>query len=143
MRLVSCELSGSGSSDTYPFLPACGELLIFGTNQQFAIHTSENPPGTIDVLIKTAGVPIDRYSPEMVEQRRSSDGAKVARFSLPRSISFDGTGSRVRPCSHRADARLPPGENPSRRQPRDWSICQPAQRVRCRPRPLLALLRFC
>jgi hypothetical protein len=38
MRLVSCDLSGSGSSDTYPFLPACGELLIFGTNQQFATH---------------------------------------------------------------------------------------------------------
>ena len=41
-------------------------------------NTSEDPPGTIDILIKTAGVPIDRYSGEMVEElkdiRRPMEG---------------------------------------------------------------------
>jgi NTE family protein len=31
-------------------------------------NTSEDAPGTMDILIKAAGVPIDRYSGEMVEQ---------------------------------------------------------------------------
>jgi NTE family protein len=57
-------------------------IIIFVVNSlstpSTAWNKSENPPGTIDVLIKSAGVPIDRYSGEMVEQLRDID----ARWSL-------------------------------------------------------------
>ncbi len=47
-------------------------IIIFVVNSLSTPSTkwnkSEDPPGTIDILIKTAGVPIDRYSGEMVEQ---------------------------------------------------------------------------
>ncbi len=47
-------------------------IIIFVVNALSTPSTqwnkSEDPPGTIDVLIKAAGVPIDRYSGEMIEQ---------------------------------------------------------------------------
>ena len=47
-------------------------IIIFVVNSLSKPSTkwnkSENPPGSIDILIKAAGVPIDRYSGEMVEQ---------------------------------------------------------------------------
>jgi NTE family protein len=52
-------------------------IIIFVVNSLSAPSTewnkSETPPGTIGVLIKSAGVPIDRYSGEMVEQLRDID----------------------------------------------------------------------
>src|SRR6516165_9246669 len=39
-------------------------------------NKSENPPGTIDILVKSAGVPIDRYSGEMVEQLKDIDARR-------------------------------------------------------------------
>jgi NTE family protein len=52
-------------------------IIIFVVNSLSIPSTkwneSENPPGTIDVLIKSAGVPIDRYSGEMVEQLKDID----------------------------------------------------------------------
>ena len=47
-------------------------IIIFVVNSLSTPSTkwnkSENPPGSIDILIKSAGVPIDRYSGEMVQQ---------------------------------------------------------------------------
>ena len=52
-------------------------IIIFVVNSLSTPSTewnkSEAPPGTVDVLIKSAGVPIDRYSGEMVEQLRDID----------------------------------------------------------------------
>jgi NTE family protein len=52
-------------------------IIIFVVNSLSIPSTEWNksatPPGTVDVLIKSAGVPIDRYSGEMVEQLRDID----------------------------------------------------------------------
>jgi NTE family protein len=61
-------------------------IIIFVVNSLSTPSTkwneSENPPGSIDILIKSAGVPIDRYSGEMVEQLRDID----ARWNTSRQI---------------------------------------------------------
>lgn len=61
-------------------------IIIFVVNSLSTPSTkwneSENPPGSVDVLIKSAGVPIDRYSGEMVEQLRDID----ARWNALRQI---------------------------------------------------------
>jgi NTE family protein len=61
-------------------------IIIFVVNSLSIPSTkwnkSENPPGTIDILIKSAGVPIDRYSGEMVEQLKDID----ARWNMLRQI---------------------------------------------------------
>src|SRR5215471_6729969 len=61
-------------------------IIVFVVNSLSTPSTkwneSENPPGSIDVLIKSAGVPIDRYSGEMVEQLRDID----ARWNTLRQI---------------------------------------------------------
>lgn len=61
-------------------------IIIFVVNSLSIPSTkwnkSENPPGTLSVLIKSAGVPIDRYSGEMVEQLKDID----ARWKLLRQI---------------------------------------------------------
>jgi NTE family protein len=61
-------------------------IIIFVVNSLSTPSTkwneSENPPGSVDVLIKSAGVPIDRYSGEMVEQLRDID----ARWNTLRQI---------------------------------------------------------
>ena len=52
-------------------------IIIFVVNSLSTPSTewnkSEEAPGTVDVLIKSAGVPIDRYSGEMVEQLKDID----------------------------------------------------------------------
>jgi NTE family protein len=53
-------------------------------------NKSENPPGTIDVLVKSAGVPIDRYSGEMVEQLKDID----ARWRTLREIRESGASAQ-------------------------------------------------
>jgi NTE family protein len=53
-------------------------------------NKSENPPGTIDVLVKSAGVPIDRYSGEMVEQLKDID----ARWRTLRQIRESGASAQ-------------------------------------------------
>jgi NTE family protein len=61
-------------------------IIIFVVNSLSIPSTnwnkSENPPGTVDVLVKSAGVPIDRYSGEMVEQLKDID----ARWNTLRQI---------------------------------------------------------
>jgi NTE family protein len=58
-------------------LDGARSIIIFVVNSLSTPSTewnkSETAPGTIDVLIKSAGVPIDRYSGEMVEQLRDID----------------------------------------------------------------------
>jgi NTE family protein len=69
--------------ETYEALHGAGQptpldhirrIIIFVVNSLSTPSTkwnkSENPPGSIDILIKSAGVPIDRYSGELVEQLR-------------------------------------------------------------------------
>jgi NTE family protein len=69
-------------------------IIIFVVNSLSIPSTkwnkSENPPGTIDVLIKSAGVPIDRYSGEMVEQLKDID----ARWRTLRQIRDSGAFSK-------------------------------------------------
>jgi NTE family protein len=66
-------------------------IIIFVVNSLSIPSTkwneSENSPGTIDVLVKSAGVPIDRYSGEMVEQLKDID----ARWRTLRQIRESGT----------------------------------------------------
>jgi NTE family protein len=61
-------------------------IIIFVVNSLSTPSTewnkSENPPGTIDILIKSTGVPIDRYSGEMVEELKDID----ARWNTLRQI---------------------------------------------------------
>jgi len=61
-------------------------IIIFVVNSLSIPSTKwnkfENPPGTVDVLVKSAGVPIDRYSGEMVEQLKDID----ARWNTLRQI---------------------------------------------------------
>jgi len=51
-------------------------------------NKSENSPGTIDVLIKSAGVPIDRYSGEMVEQLKDIDARWRTLRQIRESAAF-------------------------------------------------------
>jgi NTE family protein len=51
-------------------------------------NTSEDPPGTIDILIKAAGVPIDRYSGEMVEQLKDIDARWNGLRQMRNSAAF-------------------------------------------------------
>jgi NTE family protein len=67
-------------------------IIIFVVNSLSIPSTkwnkSENPPGTIDVLIKSAGVPIDRYSGEMVEQLKDIDARWAALRRIRKSAAF-------------------------------------------------------
>jgi len=49
---------------------------------------SEDPPGTIPILIKAAGVPIDRYSDEQIEQLRDIQARWRAMRKVRDSIAF-------------------------------------------------------
>lgn len=51
-------------------------------------NTSEDPPGNIGILIKAAGVPIDRYSGEMVEQLKDIDARWNALRQMRDSVAF-------------------------------------------------------
>ncbi|MBV8361660.1 MAG: patatin-like phospholipase family protein, partial [Deltaproteobacteria bacterium] len=67
-------------------------IIIFVVNSLSIPSTkwnkSENPPGTIDVLIKSAGVPIDRYSGEMVEQLKDIDARWNTLHQIRGSAAF-------------------------------------------------------
>jgi len=51
-------------------------------------NTSENPPGTVAILLKAAGVPIDRYANESVELLRDIDARWTALHTIRDSASF-------------------------------------------------------
>ena len=61
-------------------------IIIFVVNSLSIPSTkwnkSEDPPGTVSILVKAAGVPIDRYSGEMVEELKDID----ARWKVLRRI---------------------------------------------------------
>src|ERR1700751_2340915 len=67
-------------------------IIIFVVNSLSTPSTewnkSETAPGTIDVLIKSAGVPIDRYSGEMVEQLRDIDARWRTLRQVRGSVAF-------------------------------------------------------
>jgi NTE family protein len=67
-------------------------IIIFVVNSLSIPSTkwnkSENPPGTIDILIKSAGVPIDRYSGEMVEQLKDIDARWNTLRQIRGSVAF-------------------------------------------------------
>jgi NTE family protein len=54
-----------------------------------AWNKSENPPGSIDILIKSAGVPIDRYSGEMIEPLKDIDARWRALRQIRGSAAFE------------------------------------------------------
>jgi NTE family protein len=68
-------------------------IIIFVVNSLSTPSTkwnkSQNPPGTIDILIKSAGVPIDRYSGEMVEQLNDIDARWNALRQIRGSVAFE------------------------------------------------------
>jgi len=87
--------------DTYEALYEAGQstpldhtrrIIIFVVNSLSMPSTnwnkSENPPGTIDILIKSAGVPIDRYSGEMVEQLKDIDARWNTLRRIRGSVAF-------------------------------------------------------
>jgi NTE family protein len=51
-------------------------------------NTSENPPGTLAILLKATGVPIERYSNESVELLRDIDARWTALRTIRDSASF-------------------------------------------------------
>src|SRR4029077_3347233 len=51
-------------------------------------NTSENPPGTVSILLKAAGVPIERYANESVELLRDIDARWTALRTIRDSASF-------------------------------------------------------
>lgn len=59
-------------------------------------NKSEDPPGTIPILVKAAGVPIDRYSNEQIEYLRDIE----ARWNAMRSL-------RDLPAIQRISKRIP------------------------------------
>jgi NTE family protein len=67
-------------------------IVIFVVNSLSTPSTqwnkSENPPGSMDILIKSAGVPIDRYSGEMVEQLKDIDDRWKALRRMRDSVAF-------------------------------------------------------
>jgi NTE family protein len=67
-------------------------IIIFVVNSLSIPSTnwnkSENPPGSVDILIKSAGVPIDRYSGEMVEQLKDIDARWTALRQIRDSAAF-------------------------------------------------------
>jgi NTE family protein len=67
-------------------------IIIFVVNSLSIPSTqwnkSETPPGTIDILIKSAGVPIDRYSGEMVEQLKDIDARWHTLREIRESVAF-------------------------------------------------------
>jgi len=50
-------------------------------------NTSENPPGTVSILMKAAGVPIERYSNESVELLRDIDARWTALRTIRGSVA--------------------------------------------------------
>jgi NTE family protein len=67
-------------------------IIIFVVNSLSIPSTnwnkSGNPPGSVDILIKSAGVPIDRYSGEMVEQLKDIDARWTALREIRDSAAF-------------------------------------------------------
>lgn len=67
-------------------------IIIFVVNALSVPSTnwneSENPPGTINILIKSTGVPIDRYSGEMIEQLKDIDARWNASRQIRNSVAF-------------------------------------------------------
>src|SRR5215472_6281216 len=68
------------------------KIIIFVVNSLSTPSTewnkSENPPGSIDILIKSAGVPIDRYSGEMVEELKDIGARWNTLRQIRRSVAF-------------------------------------------------------
>jgi len=67
-------------------------VIIFVVNSVSSPATrwnkSENPPGTLAILEKAAGVPIDRYANESVELLRDIDARWTALRTIRDSVSF-------------------------------------------------------
>src|SRR5260370_38764445 len=67
-------------------------IIIFVVNSLSTPSTqwnmSEDSPGTVDILIKAAGVPIDRYSGEMVEQLKDIGARWEALRKIRDSVAF-------------------------------------------------------
>ncbi|MFI5103247.1 MAG: patatin-like phospholipase family protein, partial [Terriglobales bacterium] len=87
--------------ETFEALRAAGQatpldqvrrVLIFVVNSvsspSTVWNTSENPPGTVDILLKASGVPIDRYANESVELLRDIDARWTSARAIRDSAAF-------------------------------------------------------
>ena len=82
-------------------------IIIFVVNSLSIPSTkwnkSEDPPGTVPILVKAAGVPIDRYSGEMVEELKDID----ARWKVLRRIRDSAAFAKDKDPAMRAIANAP------------------------------------
>jgi len=87
--------------ETFEALHAAGQptpldhvrrIIIFIVNSVSAPSTdwnkSENPPGTLDILTKAAGLPVDRYANESVELLKDIDARWTALREMRDSVAF-------------------------------------------------------
>jgi NTE family protein len=87
--------------ETFEALRAAGQptpldhvrrILIFVVNSVSSPSTdwnkSENPPGTLDILTKAAGVPVDRYANESVELLKDIDSRWTALREMRDSFAY-------------------------------------------------------
>ena len=83
------------------------KIIIFVVNSLSIPSTkwnkSEDPPGTVPILIKAAGVPIDRNSGEMVEELKDID----ARWKVLRRIRDSAAFAKDKDPAMRAIANAP------------------------------------
>jgi NTE family protein len=84
-----------------------GRLIIFVVNSAAAPSNtwsrSENPPGTLSILTKAAGVPVDRYANESIELLKDIDARWTASRAVRDSVAFDSSWT-VRCVAARTDA---------------------------------------
>jgi NTE family protein len=68
-------------------------IIIFVVNSasspSFDWNEKENSPGTMSILVKTAGVPVDRYASESIELLRDIDARWTAQRAIRDSAAFD------------------------------------------------------
>jgi len=68
-------------------------IIIFVVNSasapSFDWNQRENSPGTASILVKTAGVPVDRYANESIELLRDIDARWTAQRAIRDSRAFD------------------------------------------------------
>lgn len=68
-------------------------IIVFVVNSasapSFAWNNSENPPSAMSILVKTAGVPVDRYASESIELLRDIDARWTAQRAIRDSAAFD------------------------------------------------------
>jgi NTE family protein len=82
-------------------------IIIFVVNSvsspSTAWNLSENPPSTLSILTKSAGVPVDRYANESVELLRDIDARWTAFRQAEPGVPRDGRRGSAGLCNSRSN----------------------------------------